>query len=330
MALSNSRYERIMRHYDELQSANRAKTLRRKQEINEKLPEIKALKDQCASLMRKQSEAVLFGTEDEGKKAVEEYRSFTRKAKEKRVLLLKEAGYPEDYLEPVYSCKDCKDTGRLSDGSYCHCFRQLAIAMMYEDFDMPAQDRSRRFLDFDLSCYSKDTFRQGSEISSFESAKNALAKSQSFVENFKNQHGNILIYGGTGTGKTFLSDCIANELIQRGHTVLYLTAPRLFSVFSQEVFQHTGEEAYSNIFDAELLVIDDLGTESSNRMVEAWMFQIINERHLRGGSTVISTNLSLQGISELYTERVYSRIMENYELLPLFGRDIRIEKRISG
>ena len=140
---------------------------------------------------------------------------------------------------------------------------------------------------------------------------------------------NLYLYGDTGIGKTFLSNCVAKELLDRGHSVIYFTAFQLFDILSKGVFEKDEDAlaAHQNIFTCDLLIIDDLGTELSNSFTTSQLFLCLNERILRKKSTIISTNLGMNQIADIYSERVLSRISSNYTLLKLFGADIRILKR---
>ena len=141
-----------------------------------------------------------------------------------------------------------------------------------------------------------------------------------------------MIYGDPGSGKTFLSHCIAGEYLAQARSVVYVTAYTLTEIFSRRTFEKTPEarREYDDLFSCDLLIIDDLGTEFTNSFTQPSFFQCINERLLRRRSTIISTNLSLGQIKETYTERVFSRLVERYDIIHLFGEDIRMKKKISG
>ena len=135
-------------------------------------------------------------------------------------------------------------------------------------------------------------------------------------------------------GKTFLSHCIAKELIDSAHSVIYFSAFELFDTFAKNTFrkgvkEDEQAELYSYIFDCDLLIIDDLGTELTNSFVSSQLFLTINERLLRKKSTIISTNLPIDIFADTYSERVFSRITSNYKMLKLIGDDIRIQKKLS-
>ena len=159
-----------------------------------------------------------------------------------------------------------------------------------------------------------------------------VASCQNFIQNFDQKFENILLYGNSGAGKTFLSNCIAKELIESAHTVIYLTAFELFDILEKHKFSKTKEdtieEQFEGILDCDLLIIDDLGTELANSFTNSQLYTCLNERLLSEKSTIISTNLSLDDLSEQYSERIFSRIVSSYTILKLFGTDIRIKKAI--
>ena len=161
---------------------------------------------------------------------------------------------------------------------------------------------------------------------------NALKKAKDFVANFDHSFENLFIYGDTGVGKTFLSYCIAKELLDSTHSVIYYSAFDLFEAFAQKTFSHSEESQDKNdyILDCDLLIIDDLGTELTNSFVSSQFFLCINERILRKKSTIISTNLTLPNFMDNYTERVFSRVSSNYTMIKLIGKDIRIQKKLAG
>ena len=169
-------------------------------------------------------------------------------------------------------------------------------------------------------------------MSSRENAQQALEQSKRFVETFDNSFHNLFFYGTSGSGKTFLSSCIAGSLINTDHTVIYISAVRLFNVCSDYTFgekKNTDDYAYKSLFTADLLIIDDLGTEVSNTFTTSSFFYLINDRLLNSKSTIISTNLTLNEVSEIYSQRVYSRLVEKYNFFHLFGFDGRIENKLK-
>ena len=159
----------------------------------------------------------------------------------------------------------------------------------------------------------------------------ALKVCHEFVDTFSAEFRNILLYGDTGVGKTFLSHCIAKELIDTSFSVVYFTAASLFDLFAQNTFGSWDShdmDAQEHIYDCDLLIIDDLGTELPNSFTVSQLFICLNERILRRKPTIISTNLALDDIQSIYSERTFSRISSNYTILRLTGDDIRIQKKL--
>ena len=162
--------------------------------------------------------------------------------------------------------------------------------------------------------------------------RDAFAVSKEFVRTFGQEFRNLFLYGDTGVGKTFLSNCIAKELIDSAYSVIYFTAFELFDIFAKSRFDKDtlADTMYGYIFDCDLLIIDDLGTELTNSFIASQLFLCLNERLLKKRSTIISTNLSLESIVEIYSERIFSRITSNYTMLRLTGDDIRIKKKLMN
>ncbi len=245
---------------------------------------------------------------------------------EKRRLIVS-MGYPEDYLDPPYDCPDCRDTGYIGSNR-CHCFRQAAIDLVYSQSGRPRIFERECFENFSLEYYPKDLIDRGTGISAYEAADQAFDRCRRFVEEFDDSFQNLFLFGDVGVGKTFLCNCIAGELIRTGHSVIYFTADRLFRLLADHAFgrDNASEEDYSRIFDCDLLIIDDLGTELPNALTVSQFFICLNDRILDERSTVISSNLDLHNIKDVYTERISSRISSCYTLLHLFGDDIRLKK----
>jgi DNA replication protein DnaC len=154
--------------------------------------------------------------------------------------------------------------------------------------------------------------------------------SRQFIKEFDSVRRNLYFYGTVGTGKSFLSVCIARDLIESGHSVIYFSASDLFDRISEYSFDYKSREQLSRLYDdlygCDLLIIDDLGTEMTNVFVTSQLFACINERHLREKATIISTNLSLSELQGRYSDRVFSRVSSLYDIYRFTGMDIRIQK----
>ena len=325
MALTNAQYDEIMRGYQSRQLHNRHLTQERLDEVYANVPQLKSINDTIASLS---VEAARKKLEDDNlsynllKKKIEDLRN------EKTKLLLA-SGYDSDYFEPVYTCCDCKDTGYIN-GEKCHCFKQEVINVVYSQSNIKNILSRENFSSFSYEYYSDEDINPTTGLSSLDTAKRAVDECKHFIEDFEHKPKNLFFYGNTGVGKTFLSNCVAKELLEKGYSVIYFTAFQLFDILSKGVFDRDADAiaAHQNIFDCDLLIIDDLGTEFANSFTTSQLFLCVNERLLRQKSTIISTNLNLNQMIDMYSERTWSRISSNYTLIKLFGDDIRIQKKL--
>lgn len=327
MALSNTQYDVLMRRYEARQLQNRRITMERIQSVYHKLPRLQEIDNTISSLCVEQAKKLIDGNET----ALTDLHDRMRSLTDEKEQLLTDHGYPADYFEPPYECPDCKDTGYIN-GRKCHCFEQAAIDLVY------TQSNIRRILDkenfdhFSFDYYSDEQINPSTRLSSLATARRAVQDCREFIGTFDTEFRNLFFYGDTGTGKTYLSNCVAKELLDSGHSVIYFTASSLFQVLEKHAFDKTSisDEDYRHIFTCDLLIIDDLGTEFSNSFTVSQLFLCLNERILRQKSTIISTNLALGQLAEMYSERTFSRISSNYTMIKLFGNDIRIQKKLRG
>ena len=258
--------------------------------------------------------------------------------KEKKLNLLKKVGKTLEDISPHFECNNCQDTGyiKTSSGSVlCPCIKQRLYNIQYNNsniYDLQNQN----FKKFRLDYYSDtpDLQKYGYDVSPRENITKIKNICNNFIENFDNpDESNLLFCGNSGLGKTFLSSCIANEIIQKGKTVLYQTAPIMLDNIIDYKFGKTDNNILKTISTVDLLIIDDLGTETKNNLKLTELFNIINSRLLNQNNkitkTIISTNLSLQDLYRTYEERILSRIIGNYKACYFYGEDIRIKKRMG-
>lgn len=325
MVLTNSQYDEIQRGYEARQLQNKDLLSSRVQEIYHRIPELQQIEHSIAECSVKSARNFFNGDKD----AIANLKLQLAALRKHRTDLLKSAGYPEDYLQPIYTCPDCKDTGSIN-GQHCHCFTQQAIDMIYTQSNIKDILTSENFSTFSLDYYSDTDVNPSTGLTSLQTAQSAYITCQDFVKNFDTAFSNILFYGDTGTGKTFLSNCIAKDLLDKGYSVIYFTAFQLFDILSKGIFDKDNKAivAHQDIFDCNLLIIDDLGTELVNSFTTSQLFLCLNERILRKKATIISTNLNLSQIADIYSERVLSRIAGHYNIIKMFGDDIRMKKRI--
>jgi len=317
MALSNAQMEPIFRKYEDTRLHNHNVLEQRHNQV----------RDNVAGYAETE-EAIIAVSMDIARRgiageiaSIKELHNRLTELKNQKHDLLVAAGYPEDYLEPFYNCPDCQDTGFINNRK-CHCLKQRIIDVLYKQSNVQELIKNNNF---DTLSYD---YYKGDDLEAF---KRAVKICHGFIDNFDTTPSNIMFYGTVGTGKSFLSGCVAKEILESGHSVIYFSAINLFKEIARETFENQSKEDLYNLYDyiynCDLLIIDDLGTELSNSFVSSQLFACINERSLRKKSTIISTNLSLEEIRDRYSDRVFSRIISSFSACKLSGPDIRIIKK---
>ena len=225
MPLSNSQYDEIMREYDQRQLQDRRILDERRKEVFQKIPKLKELESTVASRSVRQARLLLDGDTSALASLKEELADLSRQ----RDTLLTAGGYTLDYLDPVYECPDCKDTGYI-DGRKCHCFRQAIINTVYAQSNIREILKRENFDHFSYSYYSDEDISPTTGLSALATARHAVEECHRFIDAFDNKPQNLFFYGGTGVGKTFLTDCVAKELLDKGYSVIYFTAFQLLDI----------------------------------------------------------------------------------------------------
>lgn len=253
--------------------------------------------------------------------------------------ILKKLNLSEDLFTPDYECKLCNDTGYIVDENdksvLCNCIKQKLFDIKYNSSNIGDLNKEN-FSTFDLSLYSaevnKDKFK--ANISPKDNIANIKKIAEHFIENFDDpEEKNLLFIGNTGLGKTFLSNCIASELLKSNKTILYQSASSMLDSIIDYKFgkEDSSDNIYRNTLTVDLLIIDDLGTENINSLKFAELFNIINTRLLNQNNhitkTIISTNLSMENLFKNYDERIVSRLVGYYNICRFFGDDIRFMKK---
>ena len=317
-----------MRIYEEKQIKNQHELNQRKQQAYKSIPELKEIDQQIASTSIQLTKLIIEGTSDT-KELVNEIKEKNFELSMKKIELLHVNGFPKNYLQKIYNCPICKDTG-YTGKSKCVCFKQTLIDLAYEQSNIRNILEEENFSSFSFNYYS-DKVDLNTGISPLQNIKSVYDYCIQFVENFNTHYKNIIFYGNSGVGKTFLSNCIAKEVLDKGNTVIYLTSFQLFEVFEKNKFNRMNEEEIAedlvgNILTCDLLIIDDLGTEFNTTLTNSQLFNCLNTKLISKKSNIISKNLIPQKWSKQYSSRIVSRIFGNYEPLKIIGEDIRVNK----
>ena len=335
--MENSLLKQVLREYDEkrtnaiLDAENRKKELAK---VNPKLLEIeKALSQNSIKMSKeilkaksKDKASILSELKKKNNSLIKEKNEFIKK-------LSKETGF----LNPHFECKLCKDTGYIkkdNNTQMCSCLKQRIFDIAYNKSNMGNLEREN-FANFNIRLFSDkpDKEKYKSDVSPRENISLIREKAKIFIDNFDNpEEKNLIFTGNTGVGKTYLTNCIANEILKLGKTVLYQTAPVMFDEINDAKFnkENSNFDLLENILNVDLLIIDDLGTEKITDTKITELFTIINTRLLNQNhkitKTIISTNLNVDELFKIYTNRIGSRLAGNYRFLRFFGEDLRFKK----
>ncbi|MBR2177411.1 MAG: ATP-binding protein [Clostridia bacterium] len=242
--------------------------------------------------------------------------------------ILEKRKLPRNYLEQQFECEKCSDTGYI-DGKMCSCMKQLLRQTAYQFVNGESKLALTDFDSFVLEYYP-DTALPVSGKSVREYMRSVLRFCRRYAENFSEESSSLLFQGGPGLGKTHLSLAIAKEVIDRGCGVIYVSAPNMLKRLEDEHFGRSSNErgvSAELMSECDLLIIDDLGTEFITKFSIPAIYNILNTRILSELPTIISTNLSMKGLQEIYGDRMISRIIGMLDRVEFKGNDIRQLKR---
>lgn len=330
--MNNSDFQKILQEYEKRHIQEVKALEERKSKIYKEIPKIKEIDEELTDFSLITIKGILNNKNDAIKALNDKFDTL----KLEKAKLLKEAGFPKDFLSMHYTCLLCKDSGYISQDGLtvmCSCLQQKILDAKYNDSNVSTA-KNQTFETFDLNLYSDVANKEkyNSTISPRKNMENIKKVTLNFVDNFDDENvKNLLFSGGTGLGKTYLSNCIVSSLLNKGKTVIYQTAPVMLDKLIAEMFDknNVSNSFSENLLTADLLVIDDLGTETMNSLKFSELYKIINTRLLNQNNkvtkTIISTNLSLQQLFETYDERLVSRFVGHYDIFKFFGEDIRFK-----
>jgi len=314
---------------DARRRANEDRLAARTAEVYRAAPRVRELDAELQTLMSEVIRSALGGGSDVSG-AVEDARADSLYLQREREEELLAAGFPADYLDERWTCAACRDTG-FQGTEMCACLRALYAEEQRADLSKMLNIGEETFDAFDLEWYD-ETPDPRTGISHRDSMDFVYETCVRYARRFGPKSYNLFLHGGTGLGKTFLSTCIAKVVAEQGFSVVYDTAPNIFARFEEEKFDK-GEDPESTRSDVrrymscDLLIVDDLGTELATAFVTSALYNLINTRLITGKKTIINSNLTPEALRDRYSPQIVSRLEGEYQDLPFYGRDIRIQKR---
>ena len=309
--------EEYSRKYLEVQEA----ATKRREEIHAILPEVRLIDSQLSDMGLRIMQAAL--KSEDYHAAVARIERESMALEQQRAAILQKNGFPANYTQPHYECDACGDTGYI-DYKMCDCMRKKLIMAGYASSGIGTLMQTQSFANFSLDYYKSDRMTHLLMQSNLERAKQYAASFHPAKSD------NLAMFGGTGLGKTHLSTAIAREVIEGGWDVVYVSCVDMFADYEAQRFGNstgtpTGADL-SRYTDCDLLIIDDLGTELTNQFTTSCLYGLLNTRLNRHLPVILSTNLETEEFRKRYWDRITSRVLGNFTILPFKGTDIRRQK----
>ena len=325
MSYSNSVYSKAYKILDERHSRALNSLEERKRKIYAEIPRIEAIEHELASCSIKAARAVFAG--GDAKELLDLLAQQSKNLREETETLLTNAGYDKNALEPAFTCPVCKDSGSIEVDNKtitCECFKELLKECACKEVNSLSPLNLSTFESFDLSYYPDADNAEG--VNPRRRMTQILNYCKNYAVNFTPDAKSILMRGATGLGKTHLSLSIANEVLKKGFSVAYVSAPDILFQLERAHFSYdyAGEqEIISTLTDCDLLIIDDLGTEFTTNYTTSQIYNFFNNRILRQKPIIINTNYTIKELEKEYTQRFVSRVMGTCDKLDFVGKDIR-------
>lgn len=328
--MADKNLELLLTQYEQKRRNAEIDLENRKQELYKKIPRLEEIETEINKISINKAKSILSNINN-----ISKFDEQVLMLKEEKNKIMEEAGIDLGFFKPAYECDICRDTGYVIDdigkNTMCKCLKQHLLNSLYNKSNLSNIDKEN-FNNFDESLFSNKII-DGYGCSPRENIINIKKASMNFVNNFDSEDTkNLLFSGSTGLGKSYMSNCIANELLKKGKTVLYQTAPVLLETIIDNKFNkyktNSTTDLYNEVLSVDLLIIDDLGTEYLNAMKLSELFTIINTRILnlnKNTRTIISTNLNTKQIFNVYEERIGSRLAKYYNWYQFFGEDLRMK-----
>lgn len=325
MGYEEENIKKILSEYDFLRTKAENRRDKYVSEIYKKYPRLEEISIEINRLGFQNTKNIMENPK-ESKKYNKEFNEKLEKLNKEKKEILSKNNIPGDFEEPNYNCPVCRDTGYVKNKK-CSCFKQKLIERAYSQSNLGKLLYDQSFEEFSLDYYSLRK-KTDQELSDRENMKDIFNTCKEFCNNFNDTKKSLLMIGKPGLGKTFLSNCIAKEILNSCKTVVYIRATSLFSSYEDYRFgrNKSGEFEFDRLYNSDLLIIDDLGTENITKSGISFLFDLLNERIDKNKKMIINSNFTMNEISKTYSTRITSRIYEFFQILHFTGDDIRIQK----
>lgn len=315
----------LMEVYEKIRNKEEKDLKQRRAEIKSLYPEILDVDKEIHKQSLKLSMSILKSSTT--KEDIDKIKENLTNLRAKKCEMLVEHGYDPEFINMHYKCKKCQDTGYIGIEK-CDCYKDKLIRLYYKDSELEEVLKDTNFNRFNLNLFSSSK-SDGEKYSPKTNMRNNLEYIlKEYIPNFGKRSENLLFYGTAGSGKTFLSYCIAKELLDRGFLVVYKTADELIRGLRDAKFNNN-YYIENLLIECDLLIIDDLGSEQLNDFVATELFNLINKKLLKKKSMIISTNFTLAELAKHYSERISSRLLGNFKLQKFYSDDIRIKLNLA-
>lgn len=317
-------YEKAQAIIDKRRFDNSMTIQRRTEELRTKIPEIYEIDRKLSGTIDELAKIILSKRPD-ARQQIEQVKNENLALQERIRKLLKDNGYKEDYLDPIYYCRKCGDTG-IGDGGRCSCFNEALKMIASQELSKSLPMGLTCFESFDLTLYSDQPKADLKNSSPREMMKKCYQACIDYAEDFHVPNESIFMTGGTGLGKTHLSLSIAKKVIEKNYSVVYGSVPDLLRRIESAHFNKTEDdtEVMSTLKECDLLLLDDLGAEFESAFYVSCLYELINARMNYGRPTIVNTNLSGTELKKRYSDRIVSRLY-SMKTLVFAGEDIRMK-----
>ncbi|MBQ1264720.1 MAG: ATP-binding protein [Oscillospiraceae bacterium] len=324
MAYSESVLRRALLRLEEERTHHERETEARKAAVYEKYPRLqeidRELRATSAHVM-----AVCFRRGEDPTSAMAQLKEENLMLQREREWLLESNDIDPDELADTPFCAECGGRG-YNGAVMCDCLRELCRQEQKKELSSLIGSGKESFEKFRLDVYPTQIDPELG-LSPRDLMTHTLGRAQRYAKTFDADADSVLMLGATGLGKTFLSACIARAVADRGFSVVYETAGRIFSDFEDMKFGRTDDDPTRKYLTCDLLILDDLGTEMTTQFTVSALYQIVNTRLLEGKPTIISSNLGDTEIKSRYSPQIASRLLGMYELYQFRGKDIRLMQK---